>query len=225
MGLLSRREYGKMMGGNLLIAAFFGGAFAFVLAFSWPLLEAGNDTLLAKIGTMTSVGGVFLGAYVATLLVNQNRSRRIEENYFYKVSFLANAGAMVAMVIGYIDVGKREDDSWRKDKTSVKRMKENQDKFEYHVDKIEAINANALVPADIRAGVELLLRHGKNCFEQHGEETRRVMVQEYLLCYLNVVIDSKYFANDHDKEVRRRIKFVKKLQKTLEKSVGINSHI
>ena len=93
MGLLSKREYGKMIGGNLLIAAFFGGAFAFVLAFSWPLLEAGDDTLLAKIGTMASVSGVFLGAYVAALLVNQNRNRRIEENYFYKVRFLSNAGA------------------------------------------------------------------------------------------------------------------------------------
>ena len=213
MGLLSRREYGKMMGGNLLIAAFFGGAFAFVLAFSWPLLAAVDDTLLTKIGTMSSIGGVFLGAYVATLLVNQNRNRRIEENYFYKVSFLANAGAIVVTITGYIIAGKRDDGSWRKDKTSAKRMKENQDKFEYHVGKIEAINSNALVPAAIRACVELLLRHGKSCFGPRDEEIRKVTVQENLLCYLNAVIDSGHFANDHDKEVRRRIKFVKSCRK------------
>ena len=224
MGLLSRREYGKMIGGNLLIAAFFGGAFAFVLAFSWPLLEAGDDTLLAKIGTMASVSGVFLGAYVAALLVNQNRNRRIEENYFYKVRFLSNAGAMVVMVTEYIAVGKREHGSWKKDRISVKKMKNHQDKFEYHVGKTEAINSNALVPADIRAGVGLLLQHGKSCFGQHGEEKLRVMVQDYLLHRLNAVIDSKYFANDHDEEVQHLIELVKKVQKVLEELVGITSH-
>ena len=224
MGLLSRREYGKMMGGNLLIAAFFGGAFVFVLAFSWPLLAAGDDTLLAKIGTMASVGGVFLGAYVAALLVNQNRNRRIEENYFYKVSFLANAGAMVAMVAEYIDVGKRKDGSWRNDRTSVKKMKEYQDRFKHHVDKIEVINSNELVSANMRANVGLLLHRGISCFELYDKETHRVIVQDYLLCHLNAVIDSEYFANDHDEEVQRRIKFVKNIQETLEELVGITTH-
>ena len=64
----------------------------------WPFLVVGSDTLLTKIGTVTSIGGVFLGTYIAVWLINQNRTRKIEENYFYKVSVLASVQGILNAV-------------------------------------------------------------------------------------------------------------------------------
>ena len=47
---------------------------------------------------MTSIGGVFLGTYIAVWLINQNRTRKIEENYFYKVSVLASVQGILNAV-------------------------------------------------------------------------------------------------------------------------------
>ena len=119
MGLLSDRKYGRLLIGSTYIAAFFGGAFLFVVVFSWPLLVTDNDTLLTKIGTMTSISGMFLGTYIAVWLINQNRTRRIEENYFYKTSFLADVEGMLSTMYFLLRTIKevREDERTDDDKT------------------------------------------------------------------------------------------------------------
>ena len=143
------------------IAVFFGGVFAFVLACSWPLLEASDDTLLAKVGTMTSIGGVFLGTYIAIWLINQNRTKNIMENYFYKVSILTSTSEILNGVILFIEDTKSELRRHQIDEYRVEEYPEVVPKFfEYSKDLAEIINSNTLVPADIRTDVVSLLQHG-----------------------------------------------------------------
>ena len=163
MGLLSNEKYGRLLVESMLIAMFFGGAFVFVLIFSWPLLEASDDTLLAKIGTITSVGGVFLGTYIAVWLINQNRTKNIIENYFYKVSILTSTSEMLNGVILFIEETKSELRRHQIDEYRVEEYPEVVPKFfEYSKDLAEIINSNTLVPADIRTDIVSLLQHGAN---------------------------------------------------------------
>ena len=161
MGLLSDRKYGRLVVGNILITAFFGGAFVFVLVFSWPPLAASSDTLFTKIGTMTSIGGAFLGTYIAVWLINQNRTRRIEENYFYKVSVLASIQGILDAVLLLNLRLKDETENREKDASSLEMVRNLCTKdFEHHKDQIKVINTNTSVPADIRAAVMMLVEQG-----------------------------------------------------------------
>ena len=215
---LSERKYGRLIVKSLLIATFFGGAFVLVLIFSWPLLTAGDDALLAKIGTMTSIGGVFLGTYIAVWLINQNRTRNIKENYFYKVSFLVNVQEMLHAVYLISSGVEIELENIKEDEKKIKILQRSTERyFEYHQNQIEMINFNILVPADIRADVKLLLREGAKLITTPSENwvTQKSVVLKRLLLFLNKVIDSPYFASKRDKMI----------QKNLDRVIGERNHV
>ena len=191
-----------------LIAAFFGGAFVLVFVCSWPLLAAGDDTLLAKIGTMTSIGGVFLGTYIAVWLINQNRTRNIEENYFYKVSFLVNAQEMLHAVYLISSGIEIELENIKEDEEKIEILQRSTERyFECHKNQIEMINFNIFVPAYIRADVKLLLREGAKFIITPSENwvRQKSVVLKGLLPFLNKVIDSSYFASKRDKVIQKNL--------------------
>ena len=203
----------------MLIAAFFGGAFAFVLVFSWPLLTVSSDALLTKIGTVTSIGGVFLGTYIAAWLINQNRTRRIEENYFYKVSLLVDMQSILHDVNHTLSKIKYEKAHEKMDAHKIVELqKSGAEAFEYHKSQIEIINSNTFIPADIRAAVMLLVEQGiKSITVPSGYSgVQEIVVRRTLLRHLNRVIDSKYFTKDRDEDVQKMLKEVKWWRKQIE---------
>ena len=227
MGLLSDRKYGRLLIGSTYIAAFFGGAFLFVVVFSWPLLVTDNDILLTKIGTMTSISGMFLGTYIAVWLINQNRTRRIEENYFYKTSFLADVEGMLSTMYFLLQTIKevRWDERTDDDKTA-ELQEHGRIHFKYYVDQIKIINSNVLIPSYIRAAVKLLMEQGNKSFvfDSGHSGVLEELVKNTLMRPLNRIIDTKYFKKDQDKHVQKMLKDVKTWQKRIEKMINVNDN-
>ena len=103
------REYGKRLVKNRFLFTVFAIVFtAVAVCLLLPLLIANNDTLLAKTGTAASITGVFIGTYIATWLINQNRTKNITENYFYKVGILTSTIEMLNGAILFIEKTKSE---------------------------------------------------------------------------------------------------------------------
>lgn len=92
------KKYGQYLFKDLLFTSIFVLVFIGIIFLMKPYWETGDDTFLAKIGTMTSITGVFLGTYIALWLINQNRTKKVEENFFYKDSFLVNVQGMLSSI-------------------------------------------------------------------------------------------------------------------------------
>ena len=243
MGLLSDRKYGRLLIGSTYIAAFFGGAFLFVVVFSWSLLVTDNDTLLTKIGTMTSIGGMFLGTYIAVWLINQNRTRRIEENYFYKISFLADMEGVIStmyLLFRAIEDAResekihdekttelQEQNVRIDEKTSTEIITELQEQgrihFKYYIDQIKIINSNILIPVHTRAAVKILVEQGNKSlvFDLGRSGGLDVLIKDTLILSLNDVIDTGYFIKDQDKYVQNMLKDVKTSQQRIENMINV----
>ncbi|MEX2193313.1 MAG: hypothetical protein WD717_08075 [Nitrosarchaeum sp.] len=92
------KKYGHYLIKDILLTVIFVMVFIVVLALLRPYFDADEDTLLAKVGTTTSITGVFLGTYIALWLIIQSKTKKIEENYFYKLNFLINVQGMLSSV-------------------------------------------------------------------------------------------------------------------------------
>ena len=221
MGLLYNRNYGRLLIGSLFIAAFFLGTFLLIVVCSLPLLMGSNDTLLTKIGTMTSIGGVFLGTFIALWLINQNRTRRIGEAYFYKMQLLANLHSLLQEMSIFFDDIKMMNDKERNWNEVNRRMEIGRKDFKNHVLEIKSINSNDFIPADIRTSVNLLLQHGEKSFGaiRTVKENQRLWVKQFLLRHLDNVLQSDYFAADGSDDVQNLLKDTMVYQENIEKSL------
>ena len=145
------------------ILAFFGGVFSLVFVFSWSLLVASDDTLLAKIGTISSIAGVFLGTFIAVWLINQNRTRKIEERHFYKASLLLNTSIILNGVINFLELLKNGTEKEKIEKI-VNKKEAATNRFKIYGGNIKIINSNTLIPASIRGNVDIFLLDGRTIF-------------------------------------------------------------
>ena len=216
------RKYGAMRVGSRLLAVVFLAAFIVVAVYLlYPLLVMGEDTLLAKIGTTTSIIGVFLGTYIALWLVNQNHTRKIEENYFYKVSLLTHLERILLVVNVYdecIDSIRRKAGP---ESTSRGLLVWYSRNVEDHQSRIEAINSNAFVPADIRASVESMMHAVKPVrISEVNDVKTEPLIGNNLLCPLDKVINSEYFTDDCSDGVRDSLKSVNQRRKDTERIIA-----
>ena len=210
MWYLYHREYGRIVIGTPFIAAFFSGGFLILLILAGTLLVSSSDTILAKTGTLASITGVFLGTYIATWLSNQNRTRAITENFFYKTSLLIHTRLIVEsilVVLSHIESlqANRIPDEFQK------LWKAEKKECEHNINRIAAINANMHVPAHTRGAVEVLIRHAVKSFGaiRASDQTRVIMVDQFLLHPLDRIIESDYVVNDSSKQVQEQLKHVK----------------
>ena len=213
------REYGKRLVKNRFLFTVFAIVFtAVAVCLLLPLLIANNDTLLAKTGTAASITGVFIGTYIATWLINQNRTKNITENYFYKVGILTSTIEMLNGAILFIEKTKSEYTKHQIDEYHVEEYPEVVPKFfEYNKDLAEIINSNTLVPADTRTDVVSLLQHGTNLIMEFSENQAidSEIVQD-MLHHLDEVFKSDYFMNDKSKKVQQGLEKVKQIRNEIE---------
>ncbi len=216
------KKYGHYLIKDILLTMIFVMVFIIVLALLKPYWEISDDTIIAKVGTMTSITGVFLGTYIALWLIIQSKTKKIEENYFYKISFLANVQGMLGAIqqmnfnlkvkekFGTTDVEKIE-----------KIQKSLYEEFEYWKNQLEKNNSNTSVPADIRTRVDMLIHQGIKpiTFANQDLNLQKKMVEGTLLNPLNRLIDSKYFTDDKDSRVKHYLKQVIEWRDMIIKSV------
>ena len=221
LGLLYNRNYGRLLIGSLLIAAVFLGAFLLIVALLLPLLMGSNDTLFTKIGTMTSIGGVFLGTYIALWLINQNRTRRIEEAYFYKMQLLANLYSLLQDISIFFDDIKKTNDEEKNWDEINRRIEIGRKDFKNHALEIKSINSNEFIPANIKTSVNLLLKRGEQSFAaiRTAKKNQRLWVEQFLLRHLDNVLQSDYFAADGSDDVQNLLNEIREYQENIEKSL------
>ena len=212
MGLLSDRKYGRLRVGSLLIALFFGFFFALVFVFSWTLLEANDDTLLAKIGTMTSVGGVFLGTYIAVWLINQNRRKAIKDNYFYKLELLT----VVNVILRDVDEFNKELEMMAA-KQNIKNTEKitihNQRKYtlEILVSQYEklltSINSNIPAPRDVKSKVNLLVFKIYSVIAADLKSSKQLPISfgPQLWVDQDELFNLPYFTTDHNEQIQKKL--------------------
>lgn len=207
MGLLNDKRYGNRWIRNRYTVAPFVVTFLLIFICSWPLLVSDNDTLLTKIGTMTSIGGILLATYITVWLINQNRNRGIGENYFYKVKLLGEIQSMLHDVNHVLPKIIREQNSEKLDGTKITNLqKSGMESFKHDKHRIELINSNTFVPADIRADVQMLLENVIKPIEFPSAIPD--VVESTLLSRLDKVIDSEYFTKNQDDHVQKMLKDV-----------------
>ncbi len=197
MGLLYERKYCRLIVGSLFIALFFGGAFIAVVIFSLSLLEDSADTLLAKISMMASVCGVFLGTYIALWLINQNRTKRIEESYFYRIQIIPFISATLRKVN---EINEKIADSKNKNTYNSNFWKIIFDNYEHL---IALINSNTSIPAHIRTNVNILRIEIYLFITASLDKQESIMLS--LSEYNDSVFNSKFFTTHTDEAIRTNL--------------------
>lgn len=219
------RKYGHYLIKDILLTMIFVMVFIIVLALLKPYLDTGEDSIITKVGTITSITGVFLGTYIALWLIIQSKTKKIEENYFYKISFLVNVQGILSSIqqmnsnlkigekLGTIDIEKIEN-----------IRKSLYDEFEYWKKQLEKNNSNTSVSAGIRTQVDLFIHQGIKpiSFANQDLKLQKQMVENTLLDPLSRLIDSKYFTADKDSQVKHYLKQVVKWRNMIIDSVTLN---
>lgn len=171
---------------------------------------------------MTSITGVFLGTYIALWLIIQNRSKKIEENFFYKISFLTNVQGMLHPIYQISFKIKIESEHETNDIKSIQNIRQSLiEEFDYWKTQLEKINSNTSVPADIRTGVDMLIHQGIKpiTFANMDIKLHHKMVKSTLLDPLNRLIGSSYFVNDKDTQVQHYLKQVSDWENKINESI------
>ena len=206
-----KKKYGHYLIKDILLTMIFVMVFVVVLALLKPYWDAEDDTILTKVGTVTSITGVFLGTYIALWLIIQSRTKRIEENYFYKISFLTNVQGMLHSIQQMNFNIKVEKKFGTKDVENMQNIQKSlYEEFEYWKNQLEKINSNTSVPADIRTRVDMLIHQGIKpiSFANQDLNLQKKMVENTLLNPLTNLINLKYFTNDKDSQVKHYLKQV-----------------
>ena len=216
------KKYGTILVKNLLLTAIFTIVFIITILLMKPFWDIGNDTILTKIGTMTSITGVFLGTYIALWLINQNRTKRIEENFYYKIAFLTKIQGILSAVYQICFAVKVEVESETYGIDRIRNMVTSSiPDFEYWKGEIEKINSNNTIPAEIRSGVSMLLHQGIKPISivQIDLEWQKHMAQTTVLDPLDRIINSSYFVNDSDHDVQHYLKQVVDYRKMISDAI------
>ena len=227
-------RYGKAMLGDWLFVPAYVAFVAAVLAAVWA---TGEVEPFSRVETVASTAVGFLGLFIALRLVIHERNKRITEGYFYKTGILEHIERMMNIVSVFYGKSKQRDPSLmtpeeleHRAPPSYSAEETNERKgcalssWQYHQRLAEMININTFVPAEIRAGVADLLRHGNQSisdYQWNNQPDNWNVVQEFLLEPLSEVIDSDYFRKDGTEKVKDHIQIIEKKRSKIEKRVGL----
>ena len=204
-----RKKYGRYSITEPFLVVIFLLVYVFVIVVFVELWMDEIESYLSKIGTFTSITGVFLGTFIASWLINQNRNKNIEENFYYKIEFLRNLHGILNAVFGMcfqIDVEIHQGTN------DVKKIEEKRnqsiEEFRYWEGQINKINSNSYVPAYMRSQIALLLHQGIKPISNAvlDVELQRHQTQTTVLTPLERIFGDSYFIDDSDKEIVDELK-------------------
>ena len=204
-----RKKYGRYSINEPFLVVIFLLVFVFVLTIFIELWIDENESYLSKIGTFTSITGVFLGTFIAAWLINQNRNKSIEENFYYKIEFLRNLHGILNAIFGMCFQIKGEIHQGTNDvKKITEARKQAIEEFRYWEGQINKINSNSHVPAYMRSQIALLLHQGIKPIANAvlDMELQRRQTQATLLTPLKRIFNDPYFIDDSDKEITHELK-------------------
>lgn len=210
---MNGRVYGRVMWTGRDLAAVYWLTTAAVL---YAIGVSGLLTPFFKLEVVIPLVVGLSGVFIALWLANRERNTRITEGHFYKLTILWHVDRVLGGVIWLFGTAKRIMD--RRDGVPVEDKKKEVDGWrvgvlhtcEYHTDRIEALNVNTHVPADIRYLVLELLRVWEipiNTYTPYYHQLWENVetVQAHLLKPLGKLIDKEYFSGDCSEAVRKRL--------------------
>lgn len=204
-----RKKYGRYSVNEPFLVVIFLLVFAFVITMFIELWMSESESYLSKIGTFTSITGVFLGTFIAAWLINQNRNKSIEENFFYKIEFLRNLHGILNAIFGICFQIKGETNQGTNNVEKITEVRKQAiEEFRYWEGQINKINSNHHVPAYMRSQIALLLHQGIKPIANAvlDMELQRHQTQTTLLTPLERIFSDPYFVDDSDKEIIHELK-------------------
>ena len=177
----------------------FGVTFTVVFILLWPHLEDYRETLLAKISMMASVSGVFVGTYISLWLINQNRTRKIAESYFYRSQIIPIIFSTLQRVNEINEKINQKTNAYDKNHWRVL--------FTLYEDLITLINSNTSIPVDIRTGVNNLLISIYTPITISLDDSNPIRLN--LSKYEDEVFAKKFFSTYTDEWIRKDLEKLK----------------
>ena len=158
--------------------------------------------------TMLVVG--LFGPLIALYFANRERSRRIEENMFYKMMTLAHTSAII--LIAMARVRQQLADCTKNTGADLRMTGRIEDETHLWKDErihIHATNTNRHVPAYVRAMMSGIILISDAVFLRNNSTTEPDVGMNHLLGELGRLIDFAYFKDDRDPNVRKLWRQVK----------------
>ena len=225
MGSIARRTYGRIMWGSSVLTTAYWYVIAAILMAGWL---ADTEVTFFKPEIIVPLVVGLLGLFIALWLANRERNQRIIEGYFYKTGILEHVERMMdAVSVFYIEMqyrdpslmtpeelSRRKPPPYSEEETNRLRNSE-MSSWQYHQRLAEMININTFAPAEIRADVAYLLRHGIKSIDGYLWNNRSStwsVVKGLLLEPLSKVTDSYYFAGDSTQKVKDHLRTINRMQ-------------
>ena len=207
-----KREYGRILIGTLFLVTIFAIAGLIVFGFTLDLWYD-EQPLISKVGTGTSIMGVFLGTFIAIWLMNRDRIKKIEEQHVYKVDILHNLSSLVISVQQGLFHAKTSGNT----PTEIVKFADNKiDDYKYWGNLILGVNNNDRIPPKIRDSVRLFLQQGiKPLTSIMTASNDTKFVETTFLEPLDRIIDSDFLTKDNDDSVKHFLKTIKHARKTV----------
>ena len=170
-----------------------------------------EEPLISKVGTGTSIIGVFLGTFIAIWLVNRDRIKNVEEQHVYKVDLLHNLSSLVISVQQGLFHAKTSGNS----PSEIMEFADNKiNDYKYWANLILDVNNNVHVPPKIRDSVSMFLREGiKPLTSIMTASQDSTFVDTTFLERLDRIIDSDFLSKDNDDSVKHFLKTVRDSRK------------
>ena len=204
-----KKKYGRYTVNEPFLVVIFLLVFVFVITMFIGLWMDEIESYLSKIGTFTSITGVFLGTFIAAWLINQNRNKSIEENFFYKIEFLRNLHGILNAIFGMCFQIKAETHLGTNDVEKITEVRKQAiEEFRYWEGQINKINSNPHIPAYMRSQIALFLHQGIKPIANAvlDMELQRRHTQTTLLTPLQRIFSDPYFVDESEEEIVHELK-------------------
>lgn len=216
------RAYGRVVWKDRWLAA------VYWFAISEVLLAVGASGLLAPFFELAIIVPLIvglLGVFIALLMLNRKRNKRITENHAYKLQILLHIRKLLGTVDAFctrLDILFRTPE-WegmlgnRKLENVTNLTEIYREEYLRVADLIKELNANTFAPTDIRQQVLRLVENGHVPITgyQFDNATQNAKLVEALTKPLADLINSEYFTKDSDDDVKKWWNSVDNARKTM----------
>ena len=200
------KKYGTVVIGSTFLVFVFslGAAITLLLTLNLWVME---EDMLSKLGTASSITGLFVVTFIAIWLISRDRNRKLDENNNYKEWLLVNLQGVILAVqqsIFNYAAGQTPEDLSR-------IIKSCEDDFNYWKGLIEKINFNPFVPIKIRSSVAHFFHQGiKPLYSPSFVFLKddNSFLEKTFLDLLDRIVHTSYIQNDKDPEIQHLLKMV-----------------
>lgn len=182
----------------------------YVVLIIWVVWESGVASEFFEPEILASLLVGLIGLFIALLFANHERNKRITENHFYKTNILWHIDPVLRIVALHFRQqqtgGSNESDGGLGENKGDGMVRDPlASEYKYHRGRIEALNANTYVPADIRTIVFRLMQAVDNTLVQY--RPARIFDNpdadmRQMLKVFDLLEGYEYFTTDRDPSVR-----------------------